>query len=224
MSPEQTRKLTAELRAEVKALEDDLRRRVDGRPAVAATWQEQHQEAVHRGRTAASWPEWSGDRITQAAVAWVLVTVFIRFAEDNGLVRPVWISGPRHRRAEALDAQATFLREQARTNPDVTDREWLEHAIAYLARLPATRALVDETSALWLVTPSGDAAGRLLRFWRERDESGEPVRDLADDTLDTRFLGDLYQDLSEEARARYALLQTPVSWRSSSSTARWSRR
>ena len=27
---------------------------------------------------------------------------------------------------------------------------------------------------------------------------------------DTRFLGDLYQDLSEDARKKYALLQTPV--------------
>jgi hypothetical protein len=229
VSPGQTRKLTAELRAEVKALEDDLRRRVDGRPAVAATWQEQHQEALRRGRTAASWEEWSDERVTQAAVVWVLITVFIRFAEDNRLVKPVWIAGPKDRRQEALDGQATFLREQARDNPDVTDREWLEHAIAYLARLPATRVLVDQTSALWLVTPSGDAASRLLRFWRERDESGELVRDLTDDHLDTRvlgdafqhlsaeawvrytrLLGDLYQHLSDEARARYALLQTPV--------------
>ena len=30
-----------------------------------------------------------------------------------------------------------------------------------------------------------------------------------DQTLSTRFLGDLYQDLSEAARKTYALLQTP---------------
>src|SRR6266508_209550 len=202
--------LTAELRAEVKRLEDDLRQRVASQPSVDAAWRAEHREALSAGRTAAAWQEWSDERVTQAAVAWVLVTVFIRFAEDNGLVGPVWISGPRHRRAEALNAQAEFLRTEARENPDVTDREWLRHAIAYLASLPATRDLVDEASALWLVTPSGDAATRLLDFWRERDETGELVRDLTDDTWDTRFLGDLYQDLSEEARSRYALLQTPV--------------
>jgi uncharacterized protein DUF7008/Eco57I restriction-modification methylase len=201
--------LTAQLRAEVKELEASLRIRLEDLEDLEKAWKKQHREALNGNRTAASWGEWSGERITQAAVAWVLVTVFIRFVEDNRLVKPVWISGPRERRAEALDAQAAFLREQARNNPDVTDREWLEHAIAYLARLPSTRELVDETSALWLVTPSGDAAGRLLAFWRERDESGELVRDLTDDTLDTRFLGDLYQNLSEEAKARYALLQTP---------------
>ena len=30
------------------------------------------------------------------------------------------------------------------------------------------------------------------------------------DLLDTRFLGDLYQELSEKAKKKYALLQTPV--------------
>ncbi|WP_328423926.1 BREX-2 system adenine-specific DNA-methyltransferase PglX [Micromonospora sp. NBC_00389] len=202
--------LTGELRAEVKALEGDLRARVATQRDVDADWRAQHRAALACGRTGASWQEWSDDRITQAAVAWVLTTVFIRFAEDNALVKPVWISGPKSRRAEALNAQAEFLRQEARDNPDVTDREWLCQAVDYLAGLPASQPLVDDTSALWLVTPSGDAASRLLAFWRERDEAGELLRDLQDEKLDTRFLGDLYQDLSEEAQSRYALLQTPV--------------
>jgi type I restriction-modification system DNA methylase subunit len=40
-------------------------------------------------------------------------------------------------------------------------------------------------------------------------ETGRLVHDFADTTWNTRFLGDLYQDLSEQARKRYALLQTP---------------
>ncbi len=36
------------------------------------------------------------------------------------------------------------------------------------------------------------------------------VHDFTDPDWDTRFLGDLYQDLSEAARKKYALLQTPV--------------
>src|SRR6185369_2152429 len=35
------------------------------------------------------------------------------------------------------------------------------------------------------------------------------IHDFSDPNLDTRFLGDLYQDLSDEAKKRYALLQTP---------------
>ena len=36
------------------------------------------------------------------------------------------------------------------------------------------------------------------------------MHDLADSSLSTRFLGDLYQDLSEHAKKRFALLQTPI--------------
>ena len=110
------------------------------------------------------------------------------------------------RRQEALDAQLAFFRQ----HPDDTDREWLLDAIGYLSRLPATRALVESHSALHLVSPSGDAITRLLEFWRRRDDDGVLAHDLADLSLSTRFLGDLYQDLSQYAKDTYALLQTPV--------------
>jgi hypothetical protein len=56
---------------------------------------------------------------------------------------------------------------------------------------------------------SGNAAKELIDFWRRRvPETGELVHDFTDESWNTRFLGDLYQDLSEEARKRYALLQT----------------
>ena len=41
-------------------------------------------------------------------------------------------------------------------------------------------------------------------------EDGTLVHDLHDTSLSTRFLGDLYQDLSQHAKDTYALLQTPV--------------
>ena len=200
--------LTPELRAEVLRLEDDLRARVASIQEVQDAWRAEYDAARAAERTAAAWEAWVDERVTLAAVAWVLTTVFVRFCEDNALVKPVWISGPRHR--EAIDAQQQFLRETARTNADVTDREWLLQAVDYLKSLPATTGLVDDTSPMWLVTPSGDAATRLLNFWRERDESGALIRDLSDPELDTRFLGDLYQEISEDAKKRYALLQTPV--------------
>ncbi|HVV74599.1 MAG TPA: BREX-2 system adenine-specific DNA-methyltransferase PglX [Mycobacteriales bacterium] len=200
--------LTPELRAEVLRLEDDLRARVASMQEVQDAWRAEYDAARAAERTAAAWEAWVDERVTLAAVAWVLTTVFVRFCEDNDLIKPVWISGPRHR--EAIDAQQQFLRETARINADVTDREWLLQAIDYLKSLPATAGLVDDTSPMWLVPPSGDAATRLLNFWRERDESGVLIRDLADPDLDTRFLGDLYQDISEDAKKRYALLQTPV--------------
>ena len=170
-------------------------------------WKQEYQRAFDKERTAASWAAWRDDRVTQVAVAWVLTTVFIRFCEDNALVGPVWIAGPdQQRRQEALDAQLAFFR----THPEDTDREWLTSAIDHLAALPATKALVDSRSAHRLVSPSGNAVTRLLDFWRDRTEDGTLVHDLRDPSLSTRFLGDLYQDLSQHAKDTYALLQTPV--------------
>ena len=198
--------LTTDLQKQVLLLEDDVRSRLHSDPERLATWQAEHATAVQRERTASSWVEWRDDRVTQVAVAWVLTTVFVRFCEDNGLVKPVWIAGPAERRQEALDAQLAFFR----AHPEDTDREWLREAVDYLSGMPSTATLVDSHSALHSVSPSGDAATALLAFWRRKDDNGELVHDLTDPTLSTRFLGDLYQDLSEYAKKTFALLQTPV--------------
>jgi hypothetical protein len=198
--------LTADLKGQVKILADDLRTRIEEAPARLADWKRIHQEAVTKDRTAMTWVDWREDRIDQAAVAWVLTTVFIRFCEDNSLVKPVWISGPKDRRQEALDAQLAYFRE----HPTHSDREWLLSAIHYLQNLPATRTLVDAHSALTYISPSGDAVSALLEFWQHRGDDGALTHDLHDESLSTRFLGDLYQDLSDYAKDKYALLQTPV--------------
>lgn len=198
--------LTSDLQKQVLLLEDNLRTRVQDDAERLATWKTEHAEAVKRQRTSSTWMEWRDDRVTQAAVAWVLTTVFVRFCEDNALVKPVWIAGPALRRQEALDAQLAFFR----AHPEDTDREWLQQCVDYLAIMPSTAALVDSHSALRLVSPSGNAAAALLAFWRRKDDDGQLMYDLTDSTLSTRFLGDLYQDLSEYAKKTFALLQTPV--------------
>lgn len=197
--------LTAALAQQVTRMAEDLRDRVAEVPEVGQRWRAEHTEALRRKRTATSWTAWRDDRVDQAAVAWVLFTVFVRFCEDNALVSPVWIAGPPDRRREATDAQAAYFR----ANPEHTDREWLDNAVAHFASVPATAGLVDEHSALHLVSPSGQATEALLAFWRERDAEGALQWDLGDPELSTRFLGDLYQDLSEHAKSTYALLQTP---------------
>lgn len=198
--------LTAALKKVVLSLEDDLRDRVEHKqPDVLEEWQRLHREAVARERTAMSWQAWRDDRVTQAAVAWVLTSVFIRFCEDNRLLKPVWLAGPPERRQEAIDAYLEYFRRE----PEHTDREWLVHAIEHLGSVRATRDLVESHSPLWTVSPSGPAAKRLVDFWRETTESGELVWDFTDPDLSTRFLGDLYQDLSDYAKKTFALLQTP---------------
>jgi SAM-dependent methyltransferase len=196
--------LVADLKQQVLILEADLRERIT-LPEFHDPWTREHAAALAGERTAATYSTWADDRITQAAVSWVLTTVFVRFCEDNRLLAPVWISGPSERRQEALDAQLAYFR----AHPEHTDREWVEQAIAHLAATPATKGLVNDQAMLHTVSPSGQAVTRLLEFWRRRGAQGGLVQDFTEGGLDTRFLGDVYQDLSEHARENFALVQTP---------------
>ena len=202
--------LVAALRRQVLDLEADLRARVDGadhdarQAGVYDAWRADYDVAVAAERSAASWQAWRDDRITQAAVAWVLVTVFARYCEDNKLVTPHWIGGAdADERGQALDARRAYFQ----THPEHTDREWIGQIIEHFDKFTATAGLVDAYSPLHLVAPSGDAARKLLEFWWQQDADGNPVYGFSG--VDTRFLGDVYQDLSEHAKKTYALLQTP---------------
>ncbi len=202
--------LVAALRRLVLDLEADLRARVDGddhdvrQDGVHAAWQHDYDVAFAAQRTAATWQEWRNDRVTQAAVAWVLVTVFARYCEDNALFSPRWIGGAdTDHRTQALDARRVYFQQ----HPEHTDREWLGQIIEHFAKYPATVGLVDNYSPLHLVSPSGDAARTVLEFWWQQGADGLPRFSFTG--VDTRFLGDVYQDLSEHAKKTYALLQTP---------------
>ncbi|GGL99877.1 BREX-2 system adenine-specific DNA-methyltransferase PglX [Nakamurella endophytica] len=206
--------LTAALKPQLATLVADLRDRTLGDPEGDAAWRTGHQAAVAAQRTAGSFEDWSTDQLTQAAVGWLLGSVFVRFCEDNLLLggqgrsrtAGVWItSNDRERRQAALDAERAFYLAHS----DYSYREWLEVAFAALADNPATAALVGEHSASRIAAPSSEAVGRLLEFWRQTDDDGNLRWDFADPQLSTRFLGDVYQDLSDYAKERYALLQTP---------------
>ena len=198
------------LKRVVLDLEADLRARVDGddlhvrQGGVFDAWQRDYGKATAANRTAASWQEWRNDRVTQAAVAWVLLTMFARYCEDNALVTPRWISGASDDdRTHALDTRRAYFQKY----PEHTDREWLTQIAEHFAEYPATAGLVDRFSSMHLVAPSGDAARKLLEFWWQQNSDGEPQFSFTG--MDTRFLGDIYQDLSEHAKKTYALLQTP---------------
>ena len=77
---------------------------------------------------------------------------------------------------------------------------------------PASSAPLEQPPLLTLsqARDSGDAAMALRQFWQQVDpNTGLLQHDFTDREWNTRFLGDLYQDLSEATRKRYALLQTP---------------
>ena len=195
------------LRADI---EDDQRTRCRERPDLETSLQEEHRKAFAQERTAETYDSWREEHLTQVAVAWILGSVFVRFLEDNVLVDPPRLSGPGDRRHRALDEHNLYFR----AHPTDTDREYLLHVFRAVAALPVAGQLFDERhNPLWSLDAeilSGDAATRLLRLWqRIEPDSGVLAHDFTDPAWDTRFLGDLYQDLSESARKRYALLQTP---------------
>lgn len=78
--------LTAALKPELTAMVDDIRQRVLADPQVEGRWRADHAVAVRAERTAGAWTDWLEDQVTQAAVGWVLGSVFVRFCEDNRLL------------------------------------------------------------------------------------------------------------------------------------------
>ncbi|MGA5036063.1 BREX-2 system adenine-specific DNA-methyltransferase PglX [Streptomyces capoamus] len=201
-------RLLKDLQAQARILEDDLRARTENEPEFRDALRVEYDKAVAAERTAAMYETWRDERVVQIAAAWVLACVFVRFSEDNGLIPDAWLSGPGDRLAEAQDRHDAYFRE----NPSKNDRDWLLDSFDALAKSHRTvEGLFDRAhNPLYEVTPSYEAATALLAFWRQRGADGEIVHDFTDPSLDTRFLGDLYQDLSEHARKAYALLQTPV--------------
>ncbi len=196
-----------DLKKMVVALSEDLLTR-SALPEIDQGLREAYTQIEKGGRTADPFEVWRDDYLDQVAVAWVLGCVFVRFMEDNHLIDECWLAGQGERRKQAEDTHELYFRE----NPRQSDREYFEHVFHEVGKIPACRDLFAEgKTPLWAVGPSGDAAMKLLAFWREIDtDSGQLKRTFEVEDGDTRFLGDLYQDLSEKARKKYALLQTPV--------------
>ena len=150
---------------------------------------------------------WLEDRVTQVAVAWVLGSVFVRFAEDNGLIEHPYIAGPGERTAQARERQQQYYQE----HPERDDYDWLAESFTAMSVSPVAKGLFSAAhNPMWTIKPTPFAVKALLDFWRQPDENGDLRYELTDPQWDTRFLGDLYQDLSEHAKKTYALLQTPV--------------
>lgn len=200
-----TAALVKDLRTLALNLEKDLKVRAHHDADIAARLAAEYEAARSAERTAESYTEWLGGRVTQAAAAWVLSTVFVRYCEDNGLIDRRFLAGPAEHLGEAEDYQGKFVTD----NPTLNNRDWLEAAFRHISDAhPTAAGLFDAThNPLWDITISYEAANDLIAFWRRRDDSGAIRHDFTG--WDTRFLGDLYQDLSEAARKTYALLQTP---------------
>ncbi|MFI2837912.1 BREX-2 system adenine-specific DNA-methyltransferase PglX [Mycolicibacterium sp. PDY-3] len=210
--------LLTDLKGQLKLLQADLKQRAeDPSNSWGVRLKQEYAEAFRRERTGWSWVDWRDNEVDQAAVAWIVSTTFIRFCEDNDLLAGAkigglptavgWIAGPGDRVQRAEENLTAYFRD----NPTHNRRHWLQQGFGVLAAQPAGEALVDpKHNSVWTAEISPESATTLIAFWRRTNAGGTLIHDFTDPNLETRFLGDLYQDLSEHAKKTYALLQTPV--------------
>lgn len=188
----------AEARPVLTKLTDDLLARADASPAVTRALEARHAAEQAAQRTAESFVTWRRSFVDQVAAAWLLSCVFVRTLEDRGLVGQARLAG-----TGAADSQRLFL-ELA---PSLTERDYLLTVFRELCHVPAARELFDaKHNPVWLLAPSAEAAKALLQLFRAPHADAPAFRF---GQADTRFLGDLYQDLNDDVKKRYALLQTP---------------
>ncbi len=181
-----------------KTLLPDLKARA-GDEAVDGALKRQWEAEKAAKRTADGYPAWRDRTLEQIGAAWVLSCVFVRTLEDRDLLARRRLAGQ-----GALDSEQLFFE----VAPSLTARDYLLTVFREVASLPGAEELLGvRHNPLWRLGPSAAVARELLGFFRQEDEKGELVWRF--DGADTRFLGDLYQDLSEDVRKRYALLQTP---------------
>jgi len=193
--------LLKDLQVLLKKLEEDLIDRSASTeiPEIGLRLRSSYEQAKSAQHTAQSFEEWA---------AWVLSCVFVRFLEDNGMIDPPRLAGVGDRLSRARDEHELYFQKF----PTHSDRDYLLSIFQDLAKLPVAGEVFGEGNGIWRMANwlSGDAAALLLRFFQKIDaNTGLLVHDFTDPNWDTRFLGDLYQDLSEAVRKQYALLQTP---------------
>lgn len=201
--------LLSDLTRLLERLEGDLLQRIEEVSDLKTSLRAEWQAARDADRCAETFETWADQVITQAGVHWLLSCVFLRFIEDNQLVDRPWLGGTPEsgRLALVRDRHEAYFR----SHPLENDRDYLLAAFREAGTLPGLRTFFDEAhNPAFRLGISGDAAMALMKFWWEVDaDTGEVKHDFTDPAWSTRFLGDLYQDLSKATRKRYALLQTP---------------
>jgi hypothetical protein len=130
----------------------------------------------------------------RSAVQLLLRTVYVRVLEDLGLLDPPRLGGERS--YDAFRSVAPTLRVRAYL-------KWIFRDLA--ADFPALFTPLAEELPL----PSEAICEEVWKLWHDKDGKGSLLYDWSGGDFESRFLGDLYQDLDADVRERYALLQTP---------------
>ena len=177
--------LLSDLKKLLERLEGDLRERADEVVALRDSLRSAYQFAKQADRTAQPFKIWREEYLTQAAVAWVLACVFVRFIEDNGLIDTPLLAGAGPRLDQAKDQRTLYFQQ----HPIDSDREYLHYVFGKVEAVPAAAPLFDERhNPLWTYGVSGDGATFLIEFWQRIDPAtGLLAHDFADPALNTRF-------------------------------------
>ncbi|MBN2195249.1 MAG: BREX-2 system adenine-specific DNA-methyltransferase PglX [Polyangiaceae bacterium] len=158
-------------------------------PQLGAKLERLHREAEVGGRL----DDFVATAARKSAVLLLLRTVFVRVLEDLGILGLKRIRD---------DWGFAAFREVA---PALGVRAYLAFVFRDLAvDFPALFAPSEDELPL----PDEDQCRALWNLWHHPNRDGE-LYVWNGEGFDSRFLGDLYQDLDADIRKRYALLQTP---------------
>lgn len=180
-------------------LAENLRRKAEASP-----------QALQRLRTlfdqegsSDSFINWLNLWCRQATIQWILRILFLRVLEDRGL-----LGATRIRSGDGQKMWGQIVRNLGAASYVL----WCCRDAAHL--LPD----LFGPSGFDFLLPDDDVMQRFLdEVWRRPDSNREgwlrfdfrSDPDQADEGFQTRFIGDLYQELDSEIRERHALMQTP---------------
>ncbi|RYD84004.1 MAG: BREX-2 system adenine-specific DNA-methyltransferase PglX, partial [Verrucomicrobiaceae bacterium] len=169
-------------------------------PAIDRALRQQWEHERAAGRSAEHFEGFRHRIVLQIGASWVLCCVFVRTLEDRDMLERRRLAG------EGADDSERLFFEQF---PSLGHRDYLLAVFREVGKLPgAASVLGPGTAPAYRLSPSSDVARDLLKLFRRTDDATGALL-YCFEGIDTRQIGDLYQDLSPEIRERYALLQTP---------------
>ena len=154
-------------------------------------------QAIHRSEgVGEAYLVWLDHFARRSAVNFILKVLFLRVLEDRDLLRVHRIRG--------TDSERMWEKLAPNLGP-VDYLDFCFRDAAYLLPDLFEKAPVD------LVPPDEESVREFLNLWRQPDPDrpGWLRFDFRGDGFDTRFIGDIYQHIDDEAREYYALVQTP---------------
>lgn len=180
-------------------LAESIRQRIENSPF----WLRRLRQMYEQEGVGEEFTIWLGRWCRQAAIQFILRILFIRVLEDRDLLGTI--------RLRNSDGQQMW----AQLTRNLGAASYVQYCFWDAAHLLPDLFGPNEYD---LILPDDELVQRFLdNVWRRPDSNREgwllfdfrPEPEKGDVGFQTRFIGDLYQELDAEIRERYALLQTP---------------